>query len=102
MTETVLALAGYKRTVKVSDVVPDAGFSTPVSSTVSTGCNVGSMIVAVFCEPPPISALVGALGAPGGSTSTVPAGSSIHATAHIEINYHDFDVPVTIAIPTVG
>jgi hypothetical protein len=49
-----------------------------------------------------LSALMGALGAPGGSSSRVPAGSSIHATAHIEINYHDFDVPVTIAIPTVG
>jgi len=49
-----------------------------------------------------LSALMGALGAPGASSSRVPAGSSIHATAHIEINYHDFDVPVTIAIPTVG
>jgi hypothetical protein len=49
-----------------------------------------------------LSALMGALGAPGASSSRMPAGSSIHATAHIEINYHDFDVPVTIAIPTVG
>jgi hypothetical protein len=49
-----------------------------------------------------LSALMGALGAPAGSGSRVPAGSTIHATAHIEINYHDFDVPVTIAIPSVG
>jgi hypothetical protein len=49
-----------------------------------------------------LSQLMGALGAPSGSSSRVPAGSSIHATAHIEIDYHDFDKPVTIAIPTVG
>ena len=49
-----------------------------------------------------LNQLMGALGAPSGSSSRVPAGSTIHATAHIEINYHDFDAPVTIAIPTVG
>jgi hypothetical protein len=49
-----------------------------------------------------LNQLMGAVGAPSGSSSGVPAGSSIHATAHIEINYHDFDAPVTIAIPTVG
>ncbi|MDQ6713799.1 MAG: hypothetical protein M3Z28_11520 [Candidatus Dormibacteraeota bacterium] len=49
-----------------------------------------------------LSQLMGTLGAPGGSSSQVPAGSTIHATAHIEINYHDFDAPVTISIPTVG
>jgi hypothetical protein len=49
-----------------------------------------------------LNQLMGAVGAPNGSSSGVPAGSSIHATAHIEINYHDFDAPVTIAIPTVG
>jgi len=37
-----------------------------------------------------------------GSSNGVPAGSSIHATATFEINYHHFDAPVTIAIPTVG
>lgn len=49
-----------------------------------------------------LSQLMGALGAPSGSSSQLPAGSTIHATAHIEINYHDFDAPVTITIPTVG
>ena len=49
-----------------------------------------------------LSQLLGALGAPSGSNNQLPAGSSIHATAHIEINYHDFDKPVTISIPTVG
>jgi hypothetical protein len=49
-----------------------------------------------------LNQLMGAVGAPAGSSSGVPAGSSIHATAHIEINYHHFDAPVTIAIPTVG
>ena len=46
--------------------------------------------------------LMGALGAPSSSSSRVPAGSTIHATAHIEIDYHDFDTPVTISIPTLG
>lgn len=49
-----------------------------------------------------LSQLMGALGAPSSSSSQLPAGSTIHATAHIEINYHDFDAPVTITIPTVG
>jgi hypothetical protein len=49
-----------------------------------------------------LNQLMGAVGAPSGSSSGVPAGTSIHAMAHIEINYHDFDAPVTIAIPTVG
>jgi hypothetical protein len=49
-----------------------------------------------------LNQLMGALGAPSASSSRVPAGSTIHATAHIEINYHDFDAPVTIAIPTVS
>jgi len=49
-----------------------------------------------------LSQLMGALGAPSGSGARVPAGSTIHAIAHIEIDYHDFDKSVTIAIPTVG
>jgi hypothetical protein len=49
-----------------------------------------------------LNQLMSTLGAPSGSSSRVPAGSTIHATAHIEINYHDFDAPVTISIPTVG
>ncbi len=49
-----------------------------------------------------LSQLMGALGAPSSSSSRVPAGSTIHATAHIEIDYHDFDAPVTISIPTLG
>ena len=49
-----------------------------------------------------LSQLMGALGAPGGSNGGVPVGSTIHATAHIEISYHHFDAPVTISIPTVG
>jgi hypothetical protein len=32
----------------------------------------------------------------------MPAGSTIHATAHVVINYHDFDTQVTISIPTVS
>ncbi len=46
--------------------------------------------------------LMGSLGSPAASASKVPAGSSIHAIAHVVINYHDFDAPVTISIPTVG
>jgi len=48
-----------------------------------------------------LSQLMGALGAPSNSSSGAPAGSTIHATAHIQVNYHDFDAPVTISIPTV-
>jgi hypothetical protein len=49
-----------------------------------------------------LSQLMGSLGAPAASASKLPPGSSIHATAHVVINYHDFDAPVTISIPTVG
>jgi hypothetical protein len=49
-----------------------------------------------------LNQLMGALGAPAASGSQMPAGSSIHATAHVVINYHDFDAPVTISIPTVS
>ena len=49
-----------------------------------------------------LSQLMGSLGSPAASPSKVPAGSSIHAIAHVVINYHDFDAPVTISIPTVG
>jgi hypothetical protein len=48
-----------------------------------------------------LNQLMGSLGAPS-SGSQMPAGSSIHATAHVVINYHDFDAPVTISIPTVS
>jgi hypothetical protein len=49
-----------------------------------------------------LSQLMGSLGSPAASASKLPAGSSIHAVAHVVINYHDFDAPVTISIPTVG
>jgi hypothetical protein len=49
-----------------------------------------------------LSQLMGSLGSPAASANKVPAGSSIHAIAHVVINYHDFDAPVTISIPTVG
>jgi len=49
-----------------------------------------------------LSQLMGSLGAAPKSGSPLPAGSTIHATAHIVINYHDFDAPVTISIPTVS
>src|SRR6266550_881709 len=49
-----------------------------------------------------LSQLMGALGAPSSSSSRVPAGSTFHATAHIEIDYHDFDAPVNISITTLG
>jgi len=47
-----------------------------------------------------LNQLLGSLGAPT-SGSTLPAGSTIHATAHVVLNYHDFDAPVTISIPSV-
>ena len=49
-----------------------------------------------------LSQLIGSLGAPAASGSRLPAGSTIHAIAHVVLNYHDFDAPVTISIPTVG
>jgi hypothetical protein len=49
-----------------------------------------------------INQFMGSLGATSKSGSQFPAGSSIHATAHVVINYHDFDAPVTISIPTVS
>jgi hypothetical protein len=49
-----------------------------------------------------LSQLMGSLGAPATSGSRLPAGSSIHAVAHVVINYHDFDAPVTISIPTIS
>jgi hypothetical protein len=49
-----------------------------------------------------LSQLLGSLGAGQMSGSQVPAGSSIRATAYVVINYHDFDAPVTISIPTVS
>lgn len=50
-----------------------------------------------------LNQLMGSLG--GASTSSgarMPAGSAIHAVAHVVINYHDFDAPVTITVPAVG
>ncbi|HEV2013823.1 MAG TPA: hypothetical protein VGR77_08085 [Candidatus Dormibacteraeota bacterium] len=49
-----------------------------------------------------LNQLMGSLGSAAASGSQMPAGSSIHATAHIVINYHNFDAPVTIPIPTVS
>jgi hypothetical protein len=46
--------------------------------------------------------LMGSLGVGAQAGSQMPAGSTIHATAHVVINYHDFDTQVTISIPTVS
>jgi hypothetical protein len=48
-----------------------------------------------------LSQLMGSIGATAPRSSAVPAGSNIHATAHMVINYHDFDSQVTISIPTI-
>jgi hypothetical protein len=49
-----------------------------------------------------LSQLLGSLGASTSGGSQLPSGSTIHATAHMVLNYHDFDAPVTISIPTVS
>jgi hypothetical protein len=50
-----------------------------------------------------LSQLLGSLGAAAATSgSSLPAGVAIHAIAAIVINYHDFDAPVTITVPTVG
>lgn len=47
--------------------------------------------------------LMGSLGGTSASSSAkVPPGSEVHATAHVVINYHDFDSQVTISIPTIS
>jgi len=49
-----------------------------------------------------LNQLMGSLGtSAGASGSRLPAGSTIHASAQVVINYHDFDAPVTISVPTV-
>lgn len=48
-----------------------------------------------------LNQLLGSLGA-AAAGSRLPAGASIHAVAAVTINYHDFDAPVTISIPTVS
>ena len=49
-----------------------------------------------------LNQLLGALGSAATPSRALPAGSTIHATARVAINYHDFDAPVTISIPPVG
>ena len=49
-----------------------------------------------------LNQLLGALGSAATPNRALPAGSTIHATARVVINYHDFDAPVTISIPPVG
>lgn len=49
-----------------------------------------------------LNQLMGALGTTNPASSRLPAGSTIHAVAKVVINYHDFDAPVTISVPTVG
>jgi hypothetical protein len=50
-----------------------------------------------------LNQFLGALGSTAGASGArLPAGSTIHATAHVVINYHDFDSPVTISIPSIG
>jgi hypothetical protein len=50
-----------------------------------------------------LNQLMGSLGtSAGASGSRLPAGSTIHASAQVVINYHDFDAPVTISVPTVS
>ncbi|HXN04812.1 MAG TPA: hypothetical protein VN895_08285 [Candidatus Acidoferrum sp.] len=49
-----------------------------------------------------LNQLLGSLGASTTRGSQLPSGSTIHATAHMVLNYHDFDAPVTISIPTVS
>jgi hypothetical protein len=48
-----------------------------------------------------LNQLMSSLGS-AGSGSRLPGGSTIHAVATATINYHDFDTPVTIAIPAVS
>jgi hypothetical protein len=49
-----------------------------------------------------LNQLMGSLGSAPKPGSQLPAGATVHATAHVLINYHDFDAPVTISIPSVS
>jgi hypothetical protein len=49
-----------------------------------------------------LNQLMGSLGSSPKPGSQLPAGATVHATAHVVINYHDFDTPVTISIPSVS
>jgi hypothetical protein len=49
-----------------------------------------------------LNQMMGALGSTNPAGSRLPAGSTIHAVAKVVINYHNFDAPVTISVPTVG
>jgi hypothetical protein len=49
-----------------------------------------------------LNQLMGSLGSSPKPGSQLPTGATVHATAHVVINYHDFDAPVTISIPTVS
>jgi hypothetical protein len=50
-----------------------------------------------------LNQLMGSLGASAGSSSSsMPAGASIHAVANVVVNYHDFDKAVTINVPTIS
>jgi hypothetical protein len=50
-----------------------------------------------------LNQLLGSLGASAATSgNSLPGGASIHAIATVVINYHDFDAPVTISIPTVS
>ncbi len=49
-----------------------------------------------------LNQLMGSLGSAPKPGSQLPAGATVHATAHVVINYHDYDTPVTISIPSVS
>ena len=52
-----------------------------------------------------LSQLASVFGSAAGSTPgafTLPAGSTAHLTAHLEVNLHDYNSSVTISAPTIG
>ena len=52
-----------------------------------------------------LSQLASALGSATGSPAhafSIPAGSTGHLTAHVQLNLHDYNRSVTITAPTVG
>jgi hypothetical protein len=50
-----------------------------------------------------LNQLLGSLGASAATSgSQLPAGAAIHAIAAVTINYHDFDAPVTISVPSIS
>ena len=49
-----------------------------------------------------LASALGSVSSPAAQSFSIPAGSTGHLTAHVQINLHDYNRSVTITAPTVG